>query len=395
MPPAGVDRQLAAGRGVAARDESAARPAPAQAVAFQTQQPDIREGIVELRLRHVARLDAGAAVRGLAGLRGAGVDLSLVAAQTRSTAVALAHAVDVGRGLGCIGCALDRRHHQRDRTVDREAAVEHPERLDDERRSQVVGHRQRLAQEGLRVQRRPLAAGERVSAELLVRGAEQRHVAARRQRIAGAGTEEALARLPALDTRQRHRHGEGVAAALAFQRSVSEHTDHRLGQARVDRERGVLHHLHGGRTFGVQRRQQRQVAHPEVVVQAQRQFVGGGGRALVQQQAVNVLQAQSCIGGSRRDRSRRQFADRADRLARHRAEAQAGDRGTGPGLLHRCSDHGTHQMMNAMLGTASSPWISITFLKNMTIEPSGLRRRWCSTRPGQTSILPVEERRSS
>ena len=89
-------------------------------------------------------------------------------------------------GVGGIG------RHVVDHEVLHQREGMRPERLDDEGRGQVIGHAHGLAQEGLRVQRRPLPASKRIGTELIGRAAIERHVTARRQRVGGSGPQEEI-----------------------------------------------------------------------------------------------------------------------------------------------------------------------------------------------------------
>ena len=81
MPTTGIDRQLAAGRGVALRDEGPALTPGTQPVRLQGKNTGIGKSVVKLALSHITGIHPGTAVSGLTGLDGTGEDLWIVAAQ--------------------------------------------------------------------------------------------------------------------------------------------------------------------------------------------------------------------------------------------------------------------------------------------------------------------------
>ena len=88
----------------------------------------------------------------------------------------LAHAADVHGRLGAVLGAIGTCQHDGAARVGDEADVEDVEGVDDRSRVEDVGHRDGLAAERLRVERRPLARGDGDLRPLLERGAVHVHV---------------------------------------------------------------------------------------------------------------------------------------------------------------------------------------------------------------------------
>ena len=171
-----------------------------------------------------------------------------------------------------IACALDRRHDHRGRAVGLEAAIEEAERFRHPRRREVVVHRQlAAAHHGLLVEVRVLAAGERDrpgvgrqrAVELLMTGrdpAVELRGGARAvrkvevdERVGDCGTVDALA--------------GPTGAGAGAERRVAVPTDddeHRVGDARGHRGRGVHDARAGARAAHVRGRRVTHVGHAEV-----------------------------------------------------------------------------------------------------------------------------------
>ncbi len=175
---------------------------------------------------------------------------------------------DHGRRVGHVARAVDRAHDDRGRTVGLQAAVVEAERLGDPARVEVFVHAQRrAAHEGALVELRVRAEGHRDLSGVGVERAVQLLVPHRDPRIELRGgtravrqveVEDDVADRAAVETTPRTRDSfAGPEGRVAVPTHDDEHV---LGDARRDRERGVLQrrgraratHVHGrGEAQGV------------------------------------------------------------------------------------------------------------------------------------------------
>ena len=157
----GVERQFAAGGGVALGDETAALAAPDKAEVFEPVDRQMREGVVDHQMVDVVVGDAGLG-KGLGAgdaERARRGEILHLADHRRLDA--LAGAEDVDRLCREILGALGRCEDQRAAAIGDQAALQQPERIGDHPRVQHVVDGDRVLEGGARVLCRPFALHDR------------------------------------------------------------------------------------------------------------------------------------------------------------------------------------------------------------------------------------------
>ncbi len=240
----GVDRQLAARRGVAIRDEFAGLFMRHEAEVAEAEQRQVREGVVDHHMIDVLVGDAGLAERGgprdTEGARG--VERFHLADHGRFHALAGAEDVDrlLRKILGAIGAGQD----QRAAAVGDEAALQDPERVGDHARVQHVRNGDRLLHGGARILRRPFPLHHGHHGDLLVGDAVGLHVAQHRNRKHAGRTVDTERGLELAVEAVRWRRARQLADHRLAAFGVGD--QHGLAQAGFDRGRGVADMQHEG-----------------------------------------------------------------------------------------------------------------------------------------------------
>ena len=178
----GIQREVATGRGALPGDEGSPLALPAKAQVLQGKQHGIGEAVVDFGHVNVVVADAGHG-------QGAGAGyLPRPRCQIGHLAddrvvVVLAKPQHSDRRLQRISRPFLARQNHRAAGVGHQTAVQQVERPANPAARQHVGDGQRLAHQGLRVQRRPLARRYRDLGQLLVRRAVEVHVARAGHRV--------------------------------------------------------------------------------------------------------------------------------------------------------------------------------------------------------------------
>ena len=203
----------------------------------------------------------------------------------------LAEAAHVDRRLGAVLGPICARQHHRAARVGDEADIEQVERVGDRARVEHVGHRDRIAEARLRIERRPLPGGDRDLGPLLERGAVLVHVARGDHAEVAAGPAEAVGELelPA----ERGVTGAGDPGPRAAGLSVRDDRD--IAEAVVQGGHRVPHHDDEG---AAAHRGAVHVARLDAEGLAER----GGGVLARGEDAVDVLDLEARVADRVRDR---------------------------------------------------------------------------------------------
>jgi hypothetical protein len=347
LAAAGVHRQRPAGPERAGGGQRPAFALRAEPVVLQRHQHRVGVAVVDLAHADVTGTDAGHGHGGRARDGCAGGQPELAAPFHRLAGMALPPAPDVHRRLGQPGGPLGAGHHHRHASVGDQAAVQQVQRLDDPARSLMVVQRDRLAELGQRVTRRPRPLRHRDRPELLAGRSVGGHVPPRRQRVLGRDRPEPVpGPQPAQPVPFRPlcsiwplwprpfardscttpaRSAEGRSrGSVRPQRCVREHARHRARRPARDRQRGQADRCSRGSAVGIDHAEQPQVAQPEYLGQADVQGPTGDSRA--DQQPVHVGQAEAGV----RHRGPHRLGGQPPRAAAvdlaELGEAEAGDR---------------------------------------------------------------------
>ncbi len=240
----GVERQLAAGAGVAVGDEFAGLFMRHEAEIAETVERQMRERVVDHQMIDVLVGDAGL----LEGQRSRDLEgarrIKRLHLADHRRLHALAGAEDVDRLFRKILGAVGRGQDQRAAAVGDEAALQDAERIGDHPRVQDVLDRDRRLHGGARILRRPFALHHRDHRDLLMGDAVGLHVAQHRNRKHAGRRRDAVRQLELSVQAVGADHARGAADIRLAAFGMRD--QHGLAQSGFDRGRGMADMQHEG-----------------------------------------------------------------------------------------------------------------------------------------------------